>query len=80
MAKGKKTGGREKGTLNILTKELRTSLKNLLADEISNIPVQLQKLEPKDRLEIIIKLLPYALPKVEPVSINENEPFTLDEW
>ena len=81
MAKGYKTGGREQGTPNKLTKELRAALKNLLADEINNIPGQLKKLEPKDRLEIIIKILPYALPKIETVSIDEGEPISLGtDW
>ena len=81
MAKGFKTGGREQGTPNKLTKELRAALKNLLAEEINNIPDQLKKLKPKDRLEIIIKILHYALPKIENVSIDEGEPISLGtDW
>lgn len=74
MAKGVKTGGREKGTPNKLTKELRKALKDLLYQELENLPEHLNSLEPKDRLEILIKLLPYAIPKVEPVHHTTNEP------
>ena len=74
MAKGLKTGGREKGTPNKLTKELRGLLKDLLHQELENLPAHLNSLEPKDRLEIIVKLLPYAIPKVEPVHFKEDEP------
>jgi hypothetical protein len=74
MAKGIKTGGREQGTPNRLTKELRKILKNILSDELENLPKQLDKLEPKDRLELIVKLMPYAMPKVETVRMDTGEP------
>ena len=77
MAKGFKTGGREQGTPNKLTKELRTALKNILANELENIPEQLNKLEPKDRLEILVKLLPYAVSKLESVNIESREIFDM---
>ena len=73
MAKGIKTGGREQGTPNRLTRELREALKNLLAKEIESIPDHLSQLEPKDRLEMITKLLPYVLPKVEAASMADYE-------
>lgn len=74
MAKGIKTGGRAKGTPNKLTTELRISLKNILADEIKDIPKILKDLEPKDRLELIIKLMTFALPKVQAVNYYNGEP------
>lgn len=74
MAKGIKTGGREQGTPNKLTKELRSILKNILAKEMETIPDNLEKLEPKDRLEMTIKLFPYVLPKIETVSMDKGEP------
>lgn len=76
MAKGTKTGGRQQGTPNRLTSELRSILKNILAKELETIPDNLQKLEPKERLEITIKLIPYVLPKIEPVSIEDGEPIS----
>ena len=65
---GKKYGGRKAGTPNKLTKELRAALKNILHQEIELLPEHFNKLEPKDRLELLVKLLPFALPKVEPES------------
>jgi hypothetical protein len=78
MAKGIKTGGRQAGTPNKLTKEIRAILKDFLYNELELLPDHLDSLEPKERIEIIIKLLPYILPKVNPVSHKENEP--LDFW
>jgi len=72
---GKKYGGREAGTPNRLTKELRAALKNILHQEIELLPEHFNKLEPKDRLELLVKLLPFAVPKIETVNYQENEPF-----
>ena len=72
---GKKFGGRQKGTPNKLTKELRAVLKDLLHDELIELPIRLDSLQTKDRIEVLIKLLPYTMPKVNSVSSKEDEPF-----
>ena len=72
---GKKFGGREKGTPNKLTKELRSALKDVLYDEIEQIPHRLDELEAKDRLELLVKLMPYVFPKVQLVSPSLDTPF-----
>ena len=77
---GKKFGGRTKGTPNKLTKELRTTLKNIIGNELERLPEHFDKLEPKDRLELIIKLLPYSLPKVRPTRYEIGEGGLLDDW
>ncbi len=77
---GKKYGGREAGTPNRLTKELRAALKNILHQEIELLPDHFDKLEPKDRLELLVKLLPFALPKVEPESYEIGEGGIADSW
>jgi len=77
---GKKYGGREAGTPNRLTKELRAALKNILHQEIELLPDHFNKLEPKDRLELLTKLLPYALPKVQPESYQIGEGGLADSW
>lgn len=77
---GKKYGGREAGTPNRLTKELRAALKNILHQEIELLPDHFNKLEPKDRLELLVKLLPFALPKVEPESYQIGEGGFGDDW
>ena len=71
---GKKYGGRKKGTPNRLTKELRTLLKDVLYSELETIDERLDLLEPKERLDLVIKLMPYAFPKVVSISHGANEP------
>ena len=75
---GKKYGGRQKGTPNRLTKELRTILKNVLYNELDNIEELLESLEPKERLELVIKLIPFVLPKVDKIGHTNNEPYDFD--
>ena len=73
-----KYGGRKKGTPNRLTKEVRTVLKELVFDEISQVQSHFEKLDPKERIELLIKLLPYVMPKVQTVSARDGEPIGLD--
>ena len=72
---GKKYGGREKGTPNRLTKELRTILKDVLYNELEKIEELLESLEPKERLELVIKILHFILTKVDKIGYTYNEPF-----
>ena len=68
---GKKYGGRQKGTPNRMTKELRSILKNILYKGLEEI---LDVLEPKTRIELLIKMMPFVLPKMNTVSHNTDEP------
>ncbi len=65
---GKKTGGRTAGTPNKVTSELRKSLKAIVAAELDALPQTLGELPPRERLELLIKLLPFCMPKVNTIS------------
>jgi 23S rRNA C2498 (ribose-2'-O)-methylase RlmM len=67
-ATGIKHGGRQKGTPNRLTKELRLILKDIIFREIKNIEDNLDQLNPKERLELLVKLMPFVLPKTINIS------------
>ena len=71
---GNKYGGRQKGTPNRITKELRSLLKDIMYDEIGALQECLDALNPKERVELVIKLMPYILPKVNSISHSTNEP------
>jgi len=70
MALGYKTGGRALGTPNIATQEVRGALSAIISKEIDTIPELLDKLDPKDRLDALSKLLPYLLPKADSKAIQ----------
>ena len=74
MATGIKTGGRTKGTPNRNTTETKELLQKIVSNELDNITDLLEKLEPKERIDAVIKLLPYIVPKQSEVSITEPEP------
>tara|TARA_R110000823_G_scaffold123120_4_gene248648 strand:+ start:736 stop:891 length:156 start_codon:yes stop_codon:yes gene_type:complete len=48
--------------------------------EIEKLPETLEALDPKERLNIFCKLMPYVFPKVETVHSKEGEPFQFDGW
>jgi hypothetical protein len=65
---GKKTGGRVAGTPNKITIELRKTLKGIVARELEALPMTFEQLQPKERLELLIKLLPFCMPKVDSIA------------
>ena len=71
---GNKYGGRQKGTPNRMTKKLRVLLKDIIYQELEEVQERFSLLEPKQRIELIIKLMPYVLPKVNSISHKTNEP------
>jgi len=76
---GIKTGGRQAGTPNKVTSELRSVLKEIFFTELEGLPGLLQQLEPKERITLLTAFLPYVLPKVQPVSHSTGEPFS-NNW
>jgi hypothetical protein len=74
-----KTGGRKVGTPNILTHELREILKQFVSNEIENLSKEdvLSKLTINERLIFLTKILPYVLPKIEPLMNQYDLP---TEW
>jgi hypothetical protein len=77
---GQKTGGRTAGTPNRLTKELRTVLRDMIAAEMDALPKTLEGLTAKERLDVVIKLLPFCLPKVQAVAANYDAPTLMLDW
>ena len=64
----------------VLTKGLREALKNIMQKELETLPATLETLEPKERLNVICKLMPYVFPRVETIHPKEGEPMQLDNW
>lgn len=58
----------------VLTNNLRETLKNIMQTEIEKLPETLEALEPKERLNILCKLMPFIFPKVESIHSTEGEP------
>tara|TARA_B100000780_G_scaffold253849_1_gene201638 strand:- start:336 stop:602 length:267 start_codon:yes stop_codon:yes gene_type:complete len=58
-------------------------LDNYYWEYVAPLEKQLKELLPKERLELLIKLLPYVLPKVQTVNAKDGEPISsdwMDSW
>jgi dsRNA-specific ribonuclease len=64
---GKKFGGREAGTPNRTTIEIKTAFQNLLDSNIDQMDEDLKALQPKERLNVLLKLADFVLPKIQSV-------------
>jgi hypothetical protein len=64
---------RTKGTPNVITREVRGMLKGIVAGELGALPERLAKLSDVDRIAVLLKILPYVLPKVETVGPSYGE-------
>jgi hypothetical protein len=64
----------------VITNELRDTLKSIMENEIRKLSETLEMLDPKERVNILCKLMPYVFPKVESVHSNEGEPLEFGNW
>ena len=70
-----KTGGRQHGTPNRVTKTIRQWVFDVVQENMSTLETDLQELEPKERWQIINGLLPYIVSKRQEGS---NRYYTFD--
>ena len=66
----------------VKTTDLRLFLKELMQREFEALPELLEQLEPKERINVMCKLMPFVLPKVEAVIHLQGEPdeFKIQQW
>lgn len=64
--------GRPKGTLNKATSEVRESLQQLIEGNLHTLQSDLDLLEPKDRLNVMIQLCKFVVPTLKAIDIQEN--------
>jgi hypothetical protein len=55
------------------TLDLRDRLKVLMEKDLKGLPKLLEGLEGKDRLDVIPKLMPLAMPRAKPIDHEGNE-------
>lgn len=84
--KGKKTGGRQKGTPNKATAFSKSVIQEILNDYTSSeeekkFKNDIEKLDPKDRIDIMVKLMGFITPKPQSVDMNltSNIPKTIED-
>ena len=66
--------GRPKGSLNKTSVQTKKIIEKLVSSELKNIDSLLEQLEPKERVDAIIKLLAYVIPKNSHIEIDIEPP------
>jgi hypothetical protein len=66
--------GRPPGSENRATKEIRVILKSVLGRELEQLPDIMDKLEPRDRVDMICKMLKFIMPPISKVGSGYGEP------
>ena len=73
-----KLGGRTKGVKNKDSAQIREIFSQILSDNTDKIQADLDSLESKDRLQILIKISEFILPKLTSISGElVTEPHTI---
>jgi len=65
FAQGNKGGGRLKGSENRATGEMRDFISTFIDENKDKIQADFDKLEPKERIDSMIKLLDFITPKLQ---------------
>ena len=73
-------GGRTKGSTNKVNQPIREKFLELLESNLDQMQSDLDSLEPKDRLKLIIDIAAYCIPKLKATEITEvtTEPRELE--
>jgi hypothetical protein len=75
----KKLGGRKAGEPNKSTKEIRDLLKAFLEKEIELLPQAFSLIKgPEKRLELLVKILPFVIPRAQEISLEMLSDYKLD--
>ena len=72
--------GRPKGSVNKSSNEIRETFQLLLENNLSKLQEDLNELEPKDRVKLLLNLSNYILPKLRSIDLQSDieETITID--
>jgi hypothetical protein len=71
--------GRPKGIPNKKNAELREKISKLIEDNWQSVQSDIERLEPRDRLNFLEKLLSYSLPKLQSVQVENDQSLEADK-
>ena len=67
-----KTGGRQKGTLNKATVNLKATIQGIVERQFETLEYDLERMDAKDKINAVLKLIEYVLPKQRETKIDFN--------
>lgn len=70
--KGKKTGGRRKGTPNKVTSITREVINDIAVGMFDKVMADISKLSPKDRVHVFLKLAEFNVSKPQSIDLEVN--------
>lgn len=71
MAKGRKTGGRAKGTPNVATAQVRQAIAEIAQRKIDDVEAWLDQIDdPAKRLDLYLRMLEYHIPKLARTEVS----------
>ena len=70
--KGNKLGGRTKGSTNKVNQEIRLKFLDLLKSNMNTFQKDLDELEPKDRLKIMLEMASFCTPKLKAIELETD--------
>ena len=68
--------GRPKGAINKNSAETKELLRQIITNQLEDVELLLNELPPRDRVDAIIKLLPYIMPKQNEIVLEDKNVFT----
>jgi len=69
--------GRKAGSLNRATKDVRDAFTLLIENNIDTLQEDLNELEPKDRIKLLLDLSSFIIPKMKSVDLKEDKTETI---
>ena len=63
--------GRPKGAANKTTSEIRAAFQMLISENIEQLQSDIDKLKPSERINIIMQMANYILPKMQTLNVPE---------
>ncbi len=53
--------------------QLRTMLRKTMLSELEKLPTTLENLEPKSRIELLVKIMPFVFPRCDSIIVTAYE-------
>ena len=69
--------GRKAGSLNRATKDVRDAFTLLIENNIDTLQEDLNELEPKDRIKLLLDLSSFIIPKMKSVDLKADKKETI---